>query len=295
MICKAKILIRSEKMLYYILEKVVFKNKYILNNGKEMIMKKILKLLGICIGLLLISFFSSMIVTGIFAIVIEDSKEMSKYIYIITCIIDVIILILVDWMYSIFNKKLLSKDVFKKIKLNEVINISLLGVGLSVCGSILAGELTEVFPSYVNVANQLSVKSLDQMIITILIIPIFEEIIFRRIIFGYLKENYTVVYAIIVQALIFGIAHGNIVQGICAFLIGIVLAIIYMYCDSLVGSMILHMVLNLCGTLIIPKLLAINEIMGYIVFISGILCLVFSILKMKKNMEKSFENRECNN
>lgn len=246
-----------------------------------MIMKKNLKLLAICSGLLLISFFSDIIVTGIFSVIIEDPKEISRYRYIITCIIDILVLILVNWMYSIFNKKLFSKDIFKKIKLNEVINISLLGVGLSVLGSILAAKLTEFFPSYMNVANQLRIISVDQLIITILLIPIFEEIIFRRVIFGYLKENYTIVYAIIIQALIFGVAHGNIVQGICAFLIGIVLALIYMYYDSVVGSIILHMALNLFGTLIIPKLVSINEIMEYIVFIFGILCLVFSILKIK--------------
>ena len=77
------------------------------------------------------------------------------------------------------------------------------------------------------------------MIIVILLIPIYEEIIFRYVIFGYLKENYNIVCAVIGQALIFGFPL-NIVQGIYTFLLGIALALIYMYCDSLVGSIILH-------------------------------------------------------
>ena len=42
----------------------------------------------------------------------------------------------------------------------------------------------------------------------------------------------------------------------------------------------------------VPKLAAINEIMVYIVIIFGIVCFIFSILKIKKNMKISFTNRE---
>ena len=59
----------------------------------------------------------------------------------------------------------------------------------------------------------------------------------------------------------------------------------YMYCESLLGSIILHVIFNLCGILIIPKLVAINPAIGYIILILGILCLVFSLFKIMKKYE----------
>lgn len=259
-------------------------------------MDKILKLLGICIGLFVASFFSRIIAFVIvtIAITIGGFGEIGKYSYVIRFIGIIITLILI---YLNFDKKLLSKDTFKKVKLNEVINIIILGFGLSVTLGVLTVILTKFFPSYLDVINYIDTarNSVGQLIIIIVVAPIYEEIIFRRIIFGYLKENYNIVCAVIVQALIFGLAHGNIVQGIYTFILGVAFALIYIYCDSLVGSMILHGVCNLCGGFVVPTLVNINQIMEYIVVISGILCLVFSILKMKKNMKIYFINRECNN
>lgn len=252
-------------------------------------MKRFLKSLGICIGLFVTNNLIVALVSVIFAIVIGDSKEINNYIYTIAFIGDIITLILVHLMFLVYDKKLLSKTTFKKIKLNEAINISLFGAGLSVILLNLAGILTLLIPSYMNVQNQLQSASNSplQLIIVILLIPIYEEIIFRRVIFGYLKNNYNIVCAVIVQALVFGFAHFNIVQGIYTFLLGIALALMYMYSESLVGSIILHMVFNLFGMLIIPKLVAINPIMQYVIIIFGIVCLVVSVLKIIKKYEKA--------
>ena len=56
----------------------------------------------------------------------------------------------------------------------------------------------------------------------------------------------------------------------------------YIYSESLVGSIIVHIIFNMCGILIIPKLVAINPIMEYVIIILGIVCLGISILKMIK-------------
>lgn len=62
-------------------------------------------------------------------------------------------------------------------------------------------------------------NSVFQLVIVILLIPIYEEMIFRYVIFGYLKENYNIVCAVIGKALVFGFFHLNIVQGIYTFLL----------------------------------------------------------------------------
>ena len=250
-------------------------------------MKKFLKSLGICIGLFIISAIIGGVVSLIFALFIGDSNDFNKYTYVIVFVSDILTLILVHFILLNYDKKLLNKNLFKKIQPNEAINISLLGVGISVVISILTVILQMLIPSYANVQEQLmsAHNSVFQLIIVILLIPIYEEIIFRYVIFGYLKKNYNIVCAIIGQALVFGFFHLNIVQGIYTFLLGIALALVYMYCESLVGSIILHIVFNLFGILIIPTLADTNPFMQYLVIIFGIVSLVISILRILKKYE----------
>lgn len=252
-------------------------------------MKKFLKSLGLCIGLVVIN----QLIIGFLAVIgagfIKESNEISEHIYTIVFIGDLITLILLHLMFSVYDKKLLSKDIFRKVDLKEAIYISLFAIGFSVIILNLSGILTKLIPSYMNVQNQLqsASNSFLQLIIIIILVPIYEEIIFRYVIFGHLKKNYNIVCAVIVQALIFGLAHGNIVQGIYTFILGICLALMYMYCESLLGSIILHVIFNLCGVLIIPKLVAISSILGYIIMILGILCLVFSLFKIMSKYEEA--------
>lgn len=250
-------------------------------------MKKLLKSIGICIGLFITSSLIGELVSLIFATFIGDSNEFSKYIYVMVFISDILTLILVNFILLNYDKKLLSKTTFKKLQASEAINISLLGVGISVVVSILTVILQILIPSYTNIQDQLmsTHNSVFQLVIVILLIPIYEEILFRYVIFGYLKENYNIVCAVIGQALVFGFFHLNIVQGIYTFLLGIALALVYMYSESLIGSIILHIVFNLFGILIIPTLAATNPFMQYLVIIFGIVSLVISILRILKKFE----------
>ena len=94
-----------------------------------------------------------------------------------------------------------------------------------------------------------------QLIITIVFIPIYEEIFYKGIIFGYLRKNFNIIVAIVVQDLVLGVMHLNLVQGIYTFILGIVLALIYMYSESILGNITVHIIFNLLGILIVPKLL----------------------------------------
>lgn len=252
-------------------------------------MEKLLKSIGLCIGLFITSSLIGELVSLIFGTFIGDSNECTKYIYVMVFISDILTLILVNFILLNYDKKLLSKTTFKKLQASEAINISLLGVGISVVVSILTVILQILIPSYTNIQDQLmsTHNSVFQLIIVILLIPIYEEILFRYVIFGYLKENYNIVCAVIGQALAFGFFHLNIVQGIYTFLLGIALALVYMYSESLIGSIILHIVFNLFGILIIPTLAASSPVMQYIVIIFGIVSLVISILKILKKYESA--------
>lgn len=250
-------------------------------------MKKILKSIGLCLGLLVLNVIMTNIVLSIFAIFTKNPNGLNQNLYTLVFIGDLITLILVHYIFLNFNKKILSKDIFKKISMKDAINISLFGIGCSVVLLILSGILSQIFPDYKNVAAQIqsASNSWSQLIFIIVLVPIYEEIFFRRVIFGYLREKYNLIGAVIGQALVFGLAHGNIVQGIYTFILGIALALIYVYSESLVGSIIVHMIFNLLGILVIPKLIAINPAMIYLIIIFGIVCIGISISKIFKKYE----------
>lgn len=93
-------------------------------------------------------------------------------------------------------------------------------------------------------------KEITNMPILLLIIsvsivaPIFEEIIYRGIILEQLYRRYGMIKAIIISALLFGLMHLNIQQGVNAFFIGIVLGFIYIKTNSLLLSIFLHFANN---------------------------------------------------
>ncbi|MCC3863859.1 CPBP family intramembrane metalloprotease [Terrisporobacter petrolearius] len=245
-------------------------------------MKQFFKSLGVCLGLYLSLQMTIGIIAQIVVICIEDGYEISKYIYIISFMGQFVTLNVMDLLNE--KEKVFDRNIFKKISLRNIIYISLFGVGCSIVLPKLAQLLTQVM----NVENQLEPISLSvlQMISVIILIPICEEIMFRHVIFGYLKNNHKIVSAVIAQALVFGLWHGNIDQIIYTFILGIFLALIYMRYNSLLGNIILHIVFNLMGVLIIPKLGNISSTLYYVIILLGILCFVFPLSKIIPRHEK---------
>lgn len=57
--------------------------------------------------------------------------------------------------------------------------------------------------------------------------PLAEEVVFRGIIYHRMKKYYPVMAAVFLSALLFGLYHGNLVQGIYGFLMGSLIAYCY--------------------------------------------------------------------
>lgn len=77
-----------------------------------------------------------------------------------------------------------------------------------------------------------------------IIIPIFEEILFRGIIFNELKKHISLGAAVMVQGLIFGIYHMNLLQGIYGTILGILAALVYIWCNSIWAPILVHTSFN---------------------------------------------------
>lgn len=73
--------------------------------------------------------------------------------------------------------------------------------------------------------------------------PLAEEIVFRGAVLRYL-EKYGKVYAIVISALLFGVFHSNLTQGVFAFLVGLVLGYVALQ-YSFKWAVVLHVMNNL--------------------------------------------------
>lgn len=77
-----------------------------------------------------------------------------------------------------------------------------------------------------------------------IIAPLFEEIIFRGIILEGLLKRYNVLISLLFSSLIFGIAHLNILQGINAFFISLIIGFIYVKTKSILLCILAHSINN---------------------------------------------------
>lgn len=105
---------------------------------------------------------------------------------------------------------------------------------------------------------------------------IFEELFFRKAIID-LSSKFGKKFALIFSALLFGIIHMNLSQGLFAFIIGIIFGVIYLYTNDIKLTMIIHfinngfaaleMILPENGAIAIASVLLICLIIGVVLFI----------------------------
>lgn len=133
-----------------------------------------------------------------------------------------------------------------------------------------------IFNPYIQNRNYINILLVAIQII--IIGPIIEELYFRKILLGkLLKLSNNKVKSILFSAIIFGIVHFNLIQGIVAFLGGIVLGIIYYYTKSIKLTILVHILNNFL--IIIPS--PIGLWMNLIYLILGIFLIKIGYNKLK--------------
>lgn len=82
-----------------------------------------------------------------------------------------------------------------------------------------------------------------------IVIPIVEELLYRGIVYGKIREWLGVKAAILGSAVIFGLVHMNLVQFVYASVFGILLAVFAEKTGDLMGAFAAHMAANLTSVL----------------------------------------------
>lgn len=243
-------------------------------------MKKYLKAIGGVLGVIILWRLALYIVNMacMLTYTVSQSETISNVVRIVLLMIILILII---------NTELVKSENFKKISFSNIGNLLILSVGMDGIQALISKSLSTIFLSYLKVSESIfnSSDSYLQLIIIVILGPILEEMLFRGIIFGYLKKNFNIIAAVIVQALVFGVVHGNIVQGTYAFISGILLAIVYIHYESIFACIIVHMTINLLGTLVNIFLVSKinNEIISIILFaVMGVVCTTIPAIKMIK-------------
>lgn len=113
----------------------------------------------------------------------------------------------------------------------------------------LVGLLTGENPNGIVSDIVKSMKPLEVFILVVVLGPIFEELVFRKLLIDKLAR-YGTAFASIVSALVFGLYHGNFEQFFYAFFVGIVLSYVYCVYGKAIYPVIIHICLNAIGSFI---------------------------------------------
>lgn len=168
--------------------------------------------------------------------------------------------LIIDYKWQLKNLCLIMIGVSSGI----VLNIILFDIGLQDKTTIL-------------VAPFLSIIS------TTIVGPIIEELFFRGIIYHKLKESFRLFPAILLLSLLFGLFHLNLIQGIYAFLLSIIITYYYEKNDNLLFPILIHCFANISVALLLPFIYQLNFI--YIQFILALFVFIglISALKLRKS------------
>ena len=149
--------------------------------------------------------------------------------------------------YEIEKSKASSKSFITYIGITFTLMIvgNIIGLAItSLLGGFIEGDIANPVENLINSTN----IWLNLMLISI-IGPVFEEIIFRKLLIDR-TIKYGARISIILSALIFGFYHGNLNQFFYTFLLGGIFSYIYIKTGNIIYPIILHILVNFMGSVV---------------------------------------------
>lgn len=171
----------------------------------------------------------------------------------------VLIIFFICLIHFIYKDKFNSIDASKKMNLLKSVLISVVVFVISFyLDKIISVIVYNVFGN-VNSINDNAIKtakavSIYRNIDSVFVAPIFEEIVFRQILFGYLYDLHSgcnkyirFITATIVSSIVFGSIHNGVFHPYMLYYVtsGIILSSLYVYTKRLSSPIIVHILHNL--------------------------------------------------
>ena len=148
----------------------------------------------------------------------------------------------------------------RKLTLKEWIKVVVISmvsaVGLNLFLTVV--DLQKFSPAYQEAVKTLYAPPFIQQILLVgILCPVFEEFLFRGLVFRLIRKKLSFFWAGILSAMIFGLYHGNLVQFVYAWILGLLLAHFYEKYQSLLVPIVSHIAMN-------TIVLVLTEINGFI-------------------------------
>lgn len=211
-----------------------------------------------CIYPIGIYYATCFVVEFVLLLILPDAYQSQVLMQCISCIIAVFLLYrfykyqqIMRGQYKIW---LFSKDEnHKKTKIAaDTVWIVFAGFCMAILLNNIIGFLgiAQVSKSYAQVQESFYTgRLLLEIVALCIVVPFAEELLYRGIIFNYLRRSFSLQTSMVCSALIFGAVHGNIVQFIYAAVFGLLLAFLAEYTRGIYGAVLAHMTANLLSVL----------------------------------------------
>lgn len=157
--------------------------------------------------------------------------------------------------------------------------------------TMLVGIFSTIFPDIVNNYADLmedftEYNGIGFILYSCVFAPITEELIFRGVTYNHFRRAVPFWLANILQALLFGVMHMNLVQGTYAFIIGLAFGLVYRKYNSLYATIFLHILINSLANFVSELDKLPNIITVFIIIISFIASISSIFFLTKKNKYK---------
>jgi len=170
-------------------------------------------------------------------------------------VLSIVTVFIPTYLYIKDEKKKYFTDCFENVKISILVPLA---AGIGICGQYtgIAANMPVNYIIYCaggkiggNVPDINSVPLLIMGIIVMCLIPaVFEEVLFRGVIFNYFRQ-YGTRAAIIISAILFAVMHLDYSNLFGTFLLGIICAIMVKHTNRLIYPMIAHFFLNLVSVI----------------------------------------------
>lgn len=169
-------------------------------------------------------------------------------------ILSSILATLLFWVVYILRRKSFIKELKIRALPREAVVLSILaGLGISVAltGIINFIDIAKYFPKATQeLAEMFAGSDLLSLLLAVgIIVPIFEELMFRGLIFNEMRRAMPPWLALVLSGVVFGVAHMNPIQIMYTIPMGILLAVLYYRTGSLWTPILVHIAWNICSVL----------------------------------------------
>ena len=122
------------------------------------------------------------------------------------------------------------------------------GGGAAIALNSLAAGILEMFKADDSLTQGLSFDAgkpfLPGLLLYVLLSPLLEEMTFRWLTFGRIKKVIGETQAVLITSVFFALVHGNVVVAVYAFIMGLIMALIYRQSKTFSLCVLFHMSAN---------------------------------------------------